>query len=120
MTQPTESLNDAMGMVSIHGRAVLVAMINSQTEELQMLNVTTPQASLKITEASADGLTMGEFFDHLAAEPIAEFRVKFWKHSAVAHRIPTCPGMQSQSNAATRYPVPTRHASMPTRVAASS
>ncbi|MFJ2619781.1 hypothetical protein [Glutamicibacter sp. NPDC087344] len=114
MTQPTESLNEAMGMASIHGRAVLIAMLDPQTKELHMLHVTVPQITLKVTKACADRLTMGEFFQRLSTATIAEFRVKFWKHTAVAHKIPTCPGMQPQNTASTRYPLPTlRHTSAP-------
>ncbi|MFK0085388.1 hypothetical protein [Glutamicibacter sp. NPDC090743] len=115
MTQPTESLNDAMGMASIHGRAVLIAMLDPQTEALLMLYITPPQVALKVTKACADRLTMGEFFQRLSSATIAEFRVKFWNHTAVAHKIPTCTAMQSQNTtAATRYALPTRrHAAIP-------
>ena len=102
MTQPTETFNDAMGMVSIHGRAVLVAMLDPQTEELHILHVTTPQAALKVTKACADRLTTAEFFNRLTTETIAEFRVKFWKHTAVAHKIPACVAMQSRKTAIPR------------------
>ncbi|MFJ5149943.1 hypothetical protein ACIP6D_17295, partial [Glutamicibacter sp. NPDC088455] len=90
----------------IHGRAVLVAMLDPQTEELHMMHVTVPQAALKVTKACADRLTMGEFFERLATELIAEFRVKFWKNTAVAHKIPACPAMQSRTTSPTRYPMP--------------
>lgn len=121
MTQPSESLNDAMGMVSIHGRAVLVAMLDPQTEELLMLHITPPQTALKVAKVWSDQLTMGEFFQRLGTENVGEFRVKFWKHTAVAHQIPTCPAMQSQNTtAATRYPLPTRrHAATPLTTGAS-
>ncbi|MGO3854765.1 MAG: hypothetical protein ACTJGY_00560, partial [Glutamicibacter arilaitensis] len=65
MTQPAESLNDAMGMVSIHGRAVLVAMLDPQTDELQLMHVTVPQPALQVAKPSSDRLTVGEFFDRL-------------------------------------------------------
>ncbi|UTM45889.1 hypothetical protein [Glutamicibacter mysorens] len=117
MTQPAETLNDAMGMASIHGRAVLVAMLDPQTEELHMMHVTVPQAALKVTKACADRLTMGEFFERLATELIAEFRVKFWKNTAVAHKIPACPAMQSRTTSSARYPMPA-HQSGAERVAA--
>lgn len=107
MTQPAESLTDAMGMVSIHGRAALVAMLDSQTDELQMLHVTTPQPALKIAKVSVDGRTMGDFFEDLSSTGITEFRVKFWKHTAVAHRIPSCTIMQSQNTTVARYPLST-------------
>ena len=120
MTQPAESLNDAMGMASIHGRAVLVAMLDPQTEELHMMHVTVPQAALKVTRACADRLTMGEFFERLATELIAEFRVKFWKNTAVAHKIPACPAMQSRTTSPARYPLPERcHAEAPVAAGAS-
>lgn len=106
MTQPAESLNDAMGMVSLHGRAVLIAMLDAHTEELLMAHVTIPQAALTVTKAATDRLTMGEFFDHLTTQSIAEFRAKFWKHTAVAHKIPTCTAMRTVNATAARYPLP--------------
>ena len=108
MTQPNESLTDAMGMVSIHGRDVLVAMINPETEELQLLYVTTPQPALKVKQPSPSKCTTGEFFHELGSSRVMEFRVKFWKHTAVAHLIPSCPQMQAQRTTSTRYSVPTR------------
>ncbi|WP_334122138.1 hypothetical protein [Glutamicibacter sp.] len=113
MTQPSEPLNDAMGMVSIHGRAALIAMLDPQTEELLMLHITAPQAALKVAKVCADRMTMGEFFQRLALETIAEFRVKFWKYTAIAHKIPTCTAMQSQNaTAPARYSLPTRRHSV--------
>ncbi|MGO2079879.1 hypothetical protein ACTXPG_07430 [Glutamicibacter arilaitensis] len=108
MTQPAESLNDAMGMVSIHGRAVLVAMLDPQTDELHLMHVTVPQPALQVAKPSSDRLTVGEFFHRLGTELMTEFRMKFWKHTAVAHKIPACAAMQSQNTTTARYSLPTK------------
>ena len=92
-------------------------MLDPQTEELHMMHVTVPQAALKVTKACVDRLTMGEFFERLSTELIAEFRVKFWKNTAVAHKIPACPAKQSRTTSPARYPMPA-HQSGAERVAA--
>lgn len=93
MTRATESVNDAMGMVSIHSRAALVAMLDPVTGQLRMLHLTTPQAALKKVGATPPGRTMGDLFEQLASALIFELRVKFWNHTAVAHLIPPCAAM---------------------------
>ena len=59
MTRATESVEDAMGMISIHSRAALVAMLDPATKDLRMLYVSTPQAALKKVRATPPGRTMG-------------------------------------------------------------
>ncbi|MGZ2224020.1 hypothetical protein [Glutamicibacter nicotianae] len=93
MTRATESVEDAMGMVSIHSRAALVAMLDPATKDLRMLYVSTPQAALKKVRATPPGRTMGDLFEQLGSALIIELRVKFWHHTAVAHIIPSCPAM---------------------------
>ncbi|MFD1377331.1 hypothetical protein ACFQ4U_13450 [Micrococcus antarcticus] len=98
MTRATESADDAMGMVSIHGRAALVAMLDPLTSELRILHITTPQPALKKVRVSPAGLTMGDLFEQLASTLIVELRVRFWNHTAVAHIIPSRPGMKNAND----------------------
>lgn len=110
MTRPSEPLHDVMAMVSVHGRAALVAMLDPRSEELRMLHITTPQSALRVVTPSAASTTIGAFFDRVASATIAEFRVKFWQHTAVAHVIPSCPAMHSSGAASNRYQLPSRPA----------
>lgn len=105
MTRAAESVEDAMGMVSIHSQAALVAMLDPATRELRMLHVSTPQAALKKVRATPPGRTMGDLFEQLSSALIIELRVKFWNHTAVAQIIPSCPAMQNGHDSwATSFP----------------
>lgn len=108
MTQPAESLEDAMAMVSIHGRPVLLAMLDPDTVELQMMYLTPPQSALQIFGAAATGSTTGEFMEQVRAKGYVEFRVRQWQHTAVALAIEPCEGMLRAKPAASRYRVPVR------------
>ncbi|MEF9981490.1 MAG: hypothetical protein RR762_08815 [Glutamicibacter sp.] len=37
-------------------------------------------------------------FEQLASMLIVELRVRFWNHTAVAHIIPSCPGMKNAND----------------------
>ena len=79
MTQPEESLDDVMGLVSVHKRPVLVAMLGKQTGELKFLEV---------VPASAPRSTIKDLFAQAEHSGMAAFRVKYWQYSAVAHAVP--------------------------------
>ncbi|WP_216660906.1 hypothetical protein [Glutamicibacter halophytocola] len=106
MARSSEPLNDVMAMVSIHGQAVLVAMLDPRSDELRMLHITTPQSALRVVAPSPATVTIGEFFDRLSSVTIAEFRVKFWQNTAVAHVVPSCHAMQAPGFAGKRYQLP--------------
>ncbi len=90
MTQASESLADAMGLASIHGRAVFIAMIDRHTDELMMLHLSTQQPDLRTVGAMPQEMGMGEFFGKLTqADGAMTFRVPQWKYSVVAHKIPS-------------------------------
>ena len=91
MTTPSEPVNDVMGMVSMHGQAALVAMIDPECGELEFLYVSTPQPALKQVPAEADDQRIAGLFARTADSGLATFRVKYWAHSAVAHRVPAMP-----------------------------
>lgn len=93
MTRATESVEDAMGMASIHSRAALVAVIDPATKDLRMLYVSTPQEALKRSGPRHRAAPWGDLFEQLGSALIIELRVKFWHHTAVAHIIPSCPAM---------------------------
>ncbi len=89
MTAAKESANDVMGLVSMHGRAVLVAMIDPQSSELKLIHVSMPNQALKPVEVEAEETRIGSLFQRAAREGSTTFRVKYWEHSAVAHPIPS-------------------------------
>lgn len=89
MTGAKESVNDVMGLVSMHGRTVLVAMIDPATDELKLLHVSTPNQALKTVGVEADATQIGSLIARAELEGMVTFRVKYWQHSAVAHPIPS-------------------------------
>lgn len=114
ITRPSEPLHDVMAMVSVHGRAVLVATLDPRSEELRMLHITTPQPALRVVTPAPSSMTIGEFLDRVASMTIVEFRVRFWQHTAVAHVIPSCPAMQTPNTAGMRYQLPTQRLTLAT------
>lgn len=88
MTQPSEPLEDVMGLVSVHRGAVLVALIDGTSKDLRFVHVSETAAALHVVAQSAPNTLFGEFFDALKLTGTVTFRVRFWKHSAVAHALP--------------------------------
>lgn len=88
MTQPLEALDDVMGLVSVHKRPVLVAMLETQTDELKFLHISEPSPVLEVVPGSAPRSTISDLFGQAESSGMTPFRVKYWKHSAVAHAIP--------------------------------
>ncbi|MGH3654637.1 hypothetical protein [Glutamicibacter sp.] len=88
MTQPSEALDDVMGLVSVHKGPVLVAMMEKATGELKFLHVSEPSPVLEVVPASAPRCKINGLFSHAERTGMATFRVKYWKYSAVAHAIP--------------------------------
>ena len=88
MTQPSEPLEDVMGLVSVHPGAVLVAMVDENSQDLRFIHVSETSAALQVVEESAREMSFGNFVDALELSGMATFRVRYWKHSAVAHILP--------------------------------
>lgn len=88
MTQPLEPLDDVMGLVSVHKRPVLVAMLETQTGELKFLHISEPSPVLEVVPASAPRSTIKDLFAQAEHSGMAAFRVKYWQYSAVAHAVP--------------------------------
>ncbi|MHC6176508.1 hypothetical protein [Glutamicibacter sp. X7] len=85
---PKELLSDTMGLASVHGRAVLIALLNEDNGELNFMHVSVPNAGLAVVEAHAADATIQSLFEQVAHDGVATFRVEYWQHSAVAHWIP--------------------------------
>lgn len=88
MTVPTETVNDVMGLVSMHGKTALVAMIHPDTNELHFIHVCTPNQALRVVEIESEDITIFDLFNRAQVEGTVTFRVKYWQYSAVAHPIP--------------------------------
>lgn len=88
MAAEHELLDDVMGLVSLHGQPVLVAMLQQSTDKLMFIHVSEPHMALgSVQEAKADR-RIDSFFEEVHAKDCVTFRVKYWKNSAVAHAIP--------------------------------
>lgn len=88
MSESHEALDDVMGLVSVHGRAVLIAMIDPRSEQLLFLHISAPNPALSIVNSVAEGTNISSLFEAAEHEGMMTFRVKYWKYSAVAHLIP--------------------------------
>ena len=88
MTGSMEPITDVMSLVSVHAQPALVAMLEPATGKLQFLHISVPNPALQQVEALDENLRAHRFFERLARCTRCEFRVKYWKHSAVAHWIP--------------------------------
>ena len=88
MTQPSEKLDDVMGLVSVHQGAVLVAMTEPCTDELRFLHISEPSPALKVVESCPPERAIISLFEQAERAGMSMFRVKYWKYSAVAHAIP--------------------------------
>lgn len=88
MATAKERLIDVMGLASVHGRAVLIAMAQENNRELNLMHVSIPNPVLAVVQASEPEATIESFFNRLSQEKMVEFRVEYWAHSSVAHRIP--------------------------------
>ncbi len=88
MTQPTEKLDDVMGLVSVHQGPVLVALTDPRTDVLKFLHISENSPALEVVKESDPGCLIGDLFHDAEHCGMKTFRVKYWKHSAVAHAIP--------------------------------
>lgn len=88
MAAPAETLNDVMGLVSLHGCSVLIAMIDVQSDELKFVHVSTPNPALRSVSVEKDRTRAQELFTRTENEGLVTFRVKYWESSAVAHPLP--------------------------------
>src|SRR5690606_35208964 len=88
MADPAELLNDVMGMVSMHGRSALVAMLDAGSDELKFLYVSTPNPVLKSVDPEEATTHIPEFFARTENQGAVTFRVKYWDSCAVALPIP--------------------------------
>jgi len=88
MAEHSELLDDVMGLVSVHEGPVMVAMLHPQEETLLFLHVSEPSAALEVVNAATSRTRISQLFTRAQETGRATFRVKYWKHSAVAHAIP--------------------------------
>ncbi|MGV2852905.1 hypothetical protein ACNPON_16250 [Glutamicibacter sp. AGC13] len=83
-----ELVEDVMGFVSVHGRAVLLALTNAQTDALQLWHVTIPSPLFTRVVPLPSGTTLAELCIRHSENRLMPFRVHFWAHSAALHQIP--------------------------------
>lgn len=88
MAEPAELLNDVMGMVSMHGRSALVAMLDAGSDELKFLYVSTPNPALQQVDPEEATAQIQELFTRTGNQGAVTFRVKYWASCAVALPIP--------------------------------
>lgn len=88
MAVPTEPINDVMGLVSMHGRPALVAMLDNQLDLLKFLYISTPNSALRAVEVERDSTQIQDLFDRAEKNGLVTFRAKYWDASSVTHPVP--------------------------------
>lgn len=88
MAVPSESLNDVMGLVSMHNRPVLIAMLDTRTDTLKFLHLCVPNPALRCVDAEDNAAQISDLFNRCEREGLVTFRSKYWEASSVAHPIP--------------------------------
>ncbi len=85
---PTELVDDVMGLVGVHGRAVLLAVHSEHTDEFVLWHVTIPSPIFNRVPALGAATTLADLCVRSAKNRLIAFRVSFWTHSASIHEIP--------------------------------
>ncbi|WP_334122027.1 hypothetical protein [Glutamicibacter sp.] len=88
MALPSEPLNDVMGLVSMHNRSVLVALLDAHIDTVKFLYLSAPNQALHCVEAEKDATQISDLFSRAESEGLVTFRSKYWDASSVAHPIP--------------------------------
>ena len=86
--QYADPVDEVMGFVSVHGRAVLMVVDDGQTDELQLWHITVPSPLFPKVPPLPAGTTISELCNMHRTEKLMPFRVAFWSHSAALHEIP--------------------------------
>ncbi|MFR0638462.1 hypothetical protein ACPROK_08005 [Glutamicibacter soli] len=88
LADPTERVDDVMGFVSIHGRAVLLALCDTDSEHLELWHITIPSPIFTRVEPLRPETTLAELCVRNDRSRLSPFRVSFWAHSAAIHEVP--------------------------------
>lgn len=86
--EPQDRVEEIMGFISVHGRAVLLAIGIPEYNELQLWHITIPSPIFDRVPPLAPGTTLGQLCSKQAQNRLKPFRVSFWAHSAAIHEIP--------------------------------
>ncbi|QCY48600.1 SDR family oxidoreductase [Glutamicibacter creatinolyticus] len=88
MTRSDEPLEDVMALVSLHETPVYVAMLEQEPERLCLLRVTLGTSALEVVNVWGKDETIGCLYEKVVPKLWETFRVRFWRYSAVALRVP--------------------------------
>ncbi|MGP4995796.1 hypothetical protein [Glutamicibacter ardleyensis] len=105
--QGSEMVEDVMGFISIHGRAVLLVLTDAPNDELQLWHVTVPSPIFTRVPPLPSGTTLAELCVRHSNNRLMPFRVAFWAHSAAIHQIPLY--VRSDNSDANATPAPGTH-----------
>lgn len=83
-----DQVEEIMGFVSVHGRAVLLAVGIQEYHELQLWHITIPSPIFDRVPPLPSGTILEQLCTRQAQNRLRPFRVSFWAHSAVIHEIP--------------------------------
>lgn len=88
LAEPDELLDDVMGLASIHGRSVLVAIYDESSDHLGFWFISVPNPALDNVPVEPQGQIMKQFIARGTPHGARTFRVRYWAHSAITFEIP--------------------------------
>lgn len=88
LAQHDDPVDEVMGFVSVHGRAVLMVVAGGQTDELQLWHITVPSPLFPKVAHLPAGTAISELCSRQRTAKLMPFRVAFWSQSAAIHEIP--------------------------------
>ncbi|MFK0085470.1 hypothetical protein [Glutamicibacter sp. NPDC090743] len=88
LAEPHELLDDVRGLVSVHGRSVLVAIYDETADHLSFWFISVPNPALENVPVEPRGQIMRQFIAQSTPDGARTFRVRYWGHSAIAFEIP--------------------------------
>lgn len=88
LAESRKLLDEVMGMVSIHGRSVMVAIYDEPADHLSLWFVSLPNPALENVPAEPPGQTMGRFIAQGTPDGARTFPVRYWAYSAITFEIP--------------------------------
>lgn len=86
--RPDDQVEEVMGFVSIHGRAVVLALTPAEIDDMELWHVTVPSPIFARVPPLLPGTTVGQLCARRSEDKLMAFRVGFWAHSAMIHEIP--------------------------------
>lgn len=102
IAQLNEPVDDVMGLASVHNCAVLVAILDNQSDQLRFIHVSPPNGALQIVDETPAKTRICTLFEQAEEKGMLAFRVRYWTHTAIANALPVFTPEEQRPMAMTR------------------